>query len=121
MSVSLATVTSVTGRLNQTVDVNSENIDEALDNLRDVTENLKGIFAVDGTAGTGTVAALRNTRKAHSVKLIGYDAYQNQVEDLKGGISALSWRRNRETRPRSRCRTSWTLSTSTTSTRSRRA
>jgi len=38
---SLATVTSLTGRLNQTVDVNSENIDEALDNLRDVTENLK--------------------------------------------------------------------------------
>jgi phospholipid/cholesterol/gamma-HCH transport system substrate-binding protein len=38
---SLATVTSLTGRLDQTVDVNSENIDEALDNLRDVTENLK--------------------------------------------------------------------------------
>ena len=38
---SLATVTSLTGRLDQTVDVNSENIDEVLDNLRDVTENLK--------------------------------------------------------------------------------
>jgi phospholipid/cholesterol/gamma-HCH transport system substrate-binding protein len=38
---SLATVTSLTGRLDQTVDVNSENFDEALDNLRDVSENLK--------------------------------------------------------------------------------
>ncbi len=40
---SLATTASLTGRLDQTVDVNSENIDEALDNLRDVTENLKEI------------------------------------------------------------------------------
>src|SRR5579859_4752588 len=40
---SLASVTTLTGRLNQTVDVNSENLDEVLDNLRDVTENLKEI------------------------------------------------------------------------------
>jgi phospholipid/cholesterol/gamma-HCH transport system substrate-binding protein len=40
---SLTTVTSLTGRLDQTVDVNSDNIDELLDNLRDVTENLKEI------------------------------------------------------------------------------
>jgi phospholipid/cholesterol/gamma-HCH transport system substrate-binding protein len=40
---SLATVGSLTGRLDQTVNVNSENIDEVLDNLRDVTENLKEI------------------------------------------------------------------------------
>jgi phospholipid/cholesterol/gamma-HCH transport system substrate-binding protein len=40
---SLTTAVSLTGRLDQTVDVNSENIDEALDNLRDVTENLKEI------------------------------------------------------------------------------
>ena len=40
---SLATVANLTGRLNQTVDVNSDNIDEVLDNLRDVTENLKEI------------------------------------------------------------------------------
>jgi len=40
---SLATVGSLTGRLDQTVDVNSENFDEVLDNLRDVTENLKEI------------------------------------------------------------------------------
>ena len=38
---SLATVSSLTGRLDQTVDVNSEYFDEALDNLRDVSENLK--------------------------------------------------------------------------------
>jgi phospholipid/cholesterol/gamma-HCH transport system substrate-binding protein len=38
---SLAMVTSLTGRLDQTVDVNSENFDESLDNLRDVSENLK--------------------------------------------------------------------------------
>jgi phospholipid/cholesterol/gamma-HCH transport system substrate-binding protein len=38
---SLATVTNLTGRLNQTVDVNSVNIDQVLENLRDVTENLK--------------------------------------------------------------------------------
>jgi phospholipid/cholesterol/gamma-HCH transport system substrate-binding protein len=39
----LASVTSLTGKLNQTVDVNSQNLDEVLDNLRDVTENLKEI------------------------------------------------------------------------------
>jgi phospholipid/cholesterol/gamma-HCH transport system substrate-binding protein len=38
---SLATVTGLTGKLDQTVDVNSENVDEAVHNLRDVTENLK--------------------------------------------------------------------------------
>jgi ribose transport system substrate-binding protein len=48
--------------------------------------NLKGIFAVDGTSGTGTVAALRNADKAGKVKLIGYDAYENQVADLKAGV-----------------------------------
>ena len=38
---SLLTVNDLTGRLDQTVDVNSENIDELLDNLRHVSENLK--------------------------------------------------------------------------------
>lgn len=37
---SLTTVTNVTGRLDQTLDVNSESIDELLDNLRQATENL---------------------------------------------------------------------------------
>lgn len=38
---SLLTVNDLTGRLDQTVDVNSENIDELLENLRHVSENLK--------------------------------------------------------------------------------
>src|SRR5438876_6224115 len=38
---SLATVTELTGRLDQTLDVNSENIDELLENLRHVSQNLK--------------------------------------------------------------------------------
>lgn len=37
----LATVNTLTGRLDQTLDVNSENIDQVLENLREVTENLK--------------------------------------------------------------------------------
>jgi len=38
---SLATVTDLTSRLDQTLDVNSENIDELLENLRHVSQNLK--------------------------------------------------------------------------------
>ena len=38
---SFTTVTDLTGRLDQTLDVNSENIDELLENLRHVSENLK--------------------------------------------------------------------------------
>ena len=38
---SLATVTDLTAKLDQTLDVNSENIDELLENLRHVSENLK--------------------------------------------------------------------------------
>jgi phospholipid/cholesterol/gamma-HCH transport system substrate-binding protein len=38
---SLATVTDLTGRLDQTLDVNADNIDELLENLRHVTQNLK--------------------------------------------------------------------------------
>jgi phospholipid/cholesterol/gamma-HCH transport system substrate-binding protein len=38
---SLATVRDLTGRLDQTLDVNSDNIDELLDNLRHVSQNLK--------------------------------------------------------------------------------
>jgi phospholipid/cholesterol/gamma-HCH transport system substrate-binding protein len=37
----LKSLTELTGQLNQTVDVNSENIDQLLDNLLHVTENLK--------------------------------------------------------------------------------
>jgi phospholipid/cholesterol/gamma-HCH transport system substrate-binding protein len=42
---SLTTVTDVTGRLEQTLDVNSESIDELLDNLRQATENLNEFTA----------------------------------------------------------------------------
>jgi len=38
---SLTTVTDITGRLDQTLDVNTENIDELLDNFRRVSQNLK--------------------------------------------------------------------------------
>ena len=38
---SLTTLTDITGQLDQTLDVNSENIDELLDNFRQVSENLK--------------------------------------------------------------------------------
>ena len=38
---SLANVIDLTGRLDQTLDVNSENIDELLENFRHVSENLK--------------------------------------------------------------------------------
>ncbi len=38
---SLNNVTSLTGRLDNTLDVNSENIDELLENLRHVSQNLK--------------------------------------------------------------------------------
>ncbi|MGC2829727.1 MAG: hypothetical protein WB994_08815, partial [Candidatus Acidiferrum sp.] len=38
---SLTTLTDITGRLDQTLDVNSENIDELLDNFRRVSQNLK--------------------------------------------------------------------------------
>jgi hypothetical protein len=34
-------VTDLTGRIDQTLDVNSENIDEMLENFRHVSENLK--------------------------------------------------------------------------------
>ena len=37
----LKSLTDLTGQLNQTLDVNSENIDQLLDNLLHVTENLK--------------------------------------------------------------------------------
>jgi phospholipid/cholesterol/gamma-HCH transport system substrate-binding protein len=38
---SLTTLTDITGRLDQTLDVNAENIDEILDNFRRVSQNLK--------------------------------------------------------------------------------
>ena len=37
----LKSLTDLTGQINQTLDVNSENIDQLLDNMLHVTENLK--------------------------------------------------------------------------------
>ncbi len=52
--------------------------------------DLKGIFAIDGTSGTGAIAALRNNNAVGKVKLVGYDAYKVQVDALKEGeFSAL--------------------------------
>ncbi|RIJ76170.1 hypothetical protein D1871_13520 [Nakamurella silvestris] len=48
--------------------------------------DLKGVFAADGTSGTGAVASMRNSGKAGEIKLIGYDAYENQIADLKSGV-----------------------------------
>jgi ribose transport system substrate-binding protein len=48
--------------------------------------DLAGIFAIDGTSGTGAVAALQNQNKVGKVKLVGYDAYRKQVDDLKKGV-----------------------------------
>jgi len=41
LRVSLSNMTGLTGRLDQTLDVNSDNIDELLENLRHVSQNLK--------------------------------------------------------------------------------
>ena len=41
----LTNMTDATSRLDQTLDVNSGNIDELLDNMRHVTENLKEFTA----------------------------------------------------------------------------
>lgn len=48
--------------------------------------DLKGIFAIDGTSGVGTAAALRTNNKVGEIAFIGYDAYDNQVADLKEGV-----------------------------------
>jgi ribose transport system substrate-binding protein len=48
--------------------------------------DLAGIFAIDGTAGTGAVAALRNANKVGQVKLVGYDAYKAEVDALQEGV-----------------------------------
>lgn len=48
--------------------------------------DLKGIFALNGTSGVGSIAALRNNNAVGTVKLIGYDAYPAQVEALKEGV-----------------------------------
>jgi ABC-type transporter Mla subunit MlaD len=41
LRTSLTTLTDITSRVDQTLDVNAENIDELLNNLRQVSQNLK--------------------------------------------------------------------------------
>jgi ribose transport system substrate-binding protein len=48
--------------------------------------DLAGIFAIDGTSGTGAIAALRNNNAVGRIKLVGYDAYKAQVEALQEGV-----------------------------------
>jgi ribose transport system substrate-binding protein len=48
--------------------------------------DLVGIFAIDGTCGTGAVAALRNSNAVGKVKLVGYDAQKAQVDALQEGV-----------------------------------
>lgn len=48
--------------------------------------DLAGIFAIDGTSGTGAIAALRNNNAVGKVKLVGYDAYKAQVDALQEGV-----------------------------------
>ena len=48
--------------------------------------DLVGIFAIDGTSGTGAIAALRNNNAVGKIKLVGYDAYKAQVEALQEGV-----------------------------------
>jgi len=48
--------------------------------------DLKGIFAVDGTGTLGAVAGLRNGGRAGDIKLVGYDAYQAEIDALEDGV-----------------------------------
>ncbi|NRP21766.1 Ribose import binding protein RbsB [Ensifer adhaerens] len=48
--------------------------------------DLAGIFAIDGTSGTGAIAAIRNNNVVGKVKLVGYDAYKAQVDALQEGV-----------------------------------
>jgi phospholipid/cholesterol/gamma-HCH transport system substrate-binding protein len=53
----LTNMTGASGRLDQTLDVNSENIDEIVDNLRHVTENLKQFTATIKTRPSTLIRA----------------------------------------------------------------
>lgn len=53
----LANMTEATGRIDQSLNVNSDNIDEILDNLRRVTENLKQFTATIKTQPTTLIRA----------------------------------------------------------------
>lgn len=48
--------------------------------------NLNGIFAIDGTNATGAASALQAKGLAGKVALIGYDAYQTNVDLIAKGV-----------------------------------
>lgn len=48
--------------------------------------HLAGVFAIDGTNATGAAAALQSKGLVGKVALVGYDAYQNNVDLLKKGV-----------------------------------
>lgn len=48
--------------------------------------NLSGIFAIDGTNATGAASALQAKGLAGKVALIGYDAYQSNVDLIGKGV-----------------------------------
>lgn len=48
--------------------------------------DLKGIFAINGTSTLGSVAALRNAGRVGKVALVGYDAYEAEVDALEEGV-----------------------------------
>lgn len=48
--------------------------------------HLSGIFAIDGTNATGAAAAIQSKGLVGKVSLVGYDAYQNNVDLLKQGV-----------------------------------
>jgi ribose transport system substrate-binding protein len=47
---------------------------------------LSGIFAIDGTNGTGAAAALQAKKLVGKIALIGYDAYPDNVTLLEKGV-----------------------------------
>ncbi|MEJ3655884.1 ABC transporter substrate-binding protein [Actinomycetes bacterium KLBMP 9759] len=52
--------------------------------------DLSAIFATNLNSGEGAATGLRNAGKTQQVKLVGFDASPNQVEDLKAGeVAAL--------------------------------
>ncbi|CAB4633388.1 unannotated protein [freshwater metagenome] len=48
--------------------------------------DLNGIFAIDGTNGTGAAAALQAKGLTGKVALVGYDAYPDNVKLIKDGV-----------------------------------
>jgi ABC-type sugar transport system substrate-binding protein len=60
----------------------NQNVSEWLTKYSD----LKGIFAIDGTNGTGASSALESRNLVGKIALVGYDAYPDNVGLLKQGV-----------------------------------